>query len=85
MNRNSITKQIAVAAGFLALTFAPGISRAQDTFTATGAGSEPGGTGRASTARRQNAWRDARTEPDRRSESGNEENPRVDKSRNWMP
>ena len=30
MNRNSITKQIAVAAGFLALTFAPGISRAQD-------------------------------------------------------
>jgi Spy/CpxP family protein refolding chaperone len=26
---NSITKQIAVAAGFLALTFAPGISRAQ--------------------------------------------------------
>lgn len=31
MNRNSITKQIVVAAGFLALTFAPGISRAQDT------------------------------------------------------
>jgi len=30
MNRTSITKQIAVAAGFLALTFAPGISRAQD-------------------------------------------------------
>ena len=30
MIRNSITKQIAVAAGFLALTFAPGISRAQD-------------------------------------------------------
>ena len=30
MNRNSVTKQIAVAAGFLALTFAPGISRAQD-------------------------------------------------------
>ena len=30
MNRNCITKQIAVAAGFLALTFAPGISRAQD-------------------------------------------------------
>ncbi|MHB8499681.1 MAG: Spy/CpxP family protein refolding chaperone [Candidatus Acidiferrales bacterium] len=30
MNRNSFTKQIAVAAGFLALTFAPGISRAQD-------------------------------------------------------
>lgn len=29
MNRNSLTKQIAVAAGFLALTFAPGISRAQ--------------------------------------------------------
>jgi Spy/CpxP family protein refolding chaperone len=29
MNRNSITKQIAVAAGFLALTFAPGITRAQ--------------------------------------------------------
>jgi Spy/CpxP family protein refolding chaperone len=29
MNRNGITKQIAVAAGFLALTFAPGISRAQ--------------------------------------------------------
>ncbi len=29
MMRNSITKQIAVAAGFLALTFAPGISRAQ--------------------------------------------------------
>lgn len=29
MKRNSITKQIAVAAGFLALTFAPGISRAQ--------------------------------------------------------
>jgi Spy/CpxP family protein refolding chaperone len=29
MTRNSITKQIAVAAGFLALTFAPGISRAQ--------------------------------------------------------
>jgi len=29
MNRNSITKQIALAAGFLALTFAPGISRAQ--------------------------------------------------------
>jgi Spy/CpxP family protein refolding chaperone len=31
MIRTSITKQIAVAAGFLALTFAPGISRAQDT------------------------------------------------------
>lgn len=31
MNRNSITKQIVLAAGFLALTFAPGISRAQDT------------------------------------------------------
>lgn len=30
MIRISITKQIAVAAGFLALTFAPGISRAQD-------------------------------------------------------
>ena len=30
MIRNSVTKQIAVAAGFLALTFAPGISRAQD-------------------------------------------------------
>ncbi|MFI5092839.1 MAG: Spy/CpxP family protein refolding chaperone [Candidatus Acidiferrales bacterium] len=30
MSRNSITKQIALAAGFLALTFAPGISRAQD-------------------------------------------------------
>ena len=29
MNRISITKQIAVAAGFLALTFTPGISRAQ--------------------------------------------------------
>jgi Spy/CpxP family protein refolding chaperone len=29
MNRNSITKQIAVAAGFLALTFAPGIISAQ--------------------------------------------------------
>jgi Spy/CpxP family protein refolding chaperone len=29
MSRNSITKQIAVAAGFLALTFAPGITRAQ--------------------------------------------------------
>jgi Spy/CpxP family protein refolding chaperone len=29
MIRNSVTKQIAVAAGFLALTFAPGISRAQ--------------------------------------------------------
>lgn len=29
MIRNSITKQIAVAAGFLALAFAPGISRAQ--------------------------------------------------------
>jgi Spy/CpxP family protein refolding chaperone len=29
MIRNSITKQIAIAAGFLALTFAPGISRAQ--------------------------------------------------------
>jgi Spy/CpxP family protein refolding chaperone len=29
MIRNSFTKQIAVAAGFLALTFAPGISRAQ--------------------------------------------------------
>src|SRR5271169_5353099 len=29
MIRNGITKQIAVAAGFLALTFAPGISRAQ--------------------------------------------------------
>src|SRR5580704_10541814 len=34
MIRNSVTKQIAVAAGFLALTFAPGISRAQS-------GSEP--------------------------------------------
>jgi Spy/CpxP family protein refolding chaperone len=30
MTRNSFTKQIAVAAGFLALTLAPGISRAQD-------------------------------------------------------
>ncbi|MGB8477047.1 MAG: hypothetical protein WCE61_23455 [Candidatus Acidiferrum sp.] len=30
MNRNRISKQIAVAAGLLALTFAPGISRAQD-------------------------------------------------------
>ncbi|HMD06959.1 MAG TPA: hypothetical protein VKH63_05445 [Candidatus Acidoferrum sp.] len=29
MIRNSITKQIALAAGILALTFAPGISRAQ--------------------------------------------------------
>ena len=29
MKRNSITKQIAVAAGFLALTFAPGVTRAQ--------------------------------------------------------
>jgi Spy/CpxP family protein refolding chaperone len=29
MDRNSISKQIAVAAGFLALTFAPGIGRAQ--------------------------------------------------------
>lgn len=29
MIRNSITKQIAVAAGFLALTFVPGINRAQ--------------------------------------------------------
>jgi Spy/CpxP family protein refolding chaperone len=29
MMRNSLTKQIAVAAGFLALTFAPEISRAQ--------------------------------------------------------
>jgi Spy/CpxP family protein refolding chaperone len=29
MIRNSVTKQIAVAAGFLALTFGPGISRAQ--------------------------------------------------------
>jgi hypothetical protein len=29
MIRNNITKQIAVAAGFLALSFAPGISRAQ--------------------------------------------------------
>ncbi|HEY6388858.1 MAG TPA: hypothetical protein VIX91_24545 [Candidatus Acidoferrum sp.] len=29
MIRNSITKQIAIAAGILALTFAPGISRAQ--------------------------------------------------------
>jgi Spy/CpxP family protein refolding chaperone len=29
MIRNSFTKQIAVAAGFVALTFAPGISRAQ--------------------------------------------------------
>jgi Spy/CpxP family protein refolding chaperone len=29
MIRNSLTKQIAVAAGFLALTFAPGIGRAQ--------------------------------------------------------
>jgi Spy/CpxP family protein refolding chaperone len=31
MNRTSIAKQIVVAAGLLALTFAPGISRAQDT------------------------------------------------------
>ncbi|MGB7282998.1 MAG: hypothetical protein WBE13_12115 [Candidatus Acidiferrum sp.] len=31
MIRTSITKQIAVAAGFLALTFAPGIILAQDT------------------------------------------------------
>jgi len=31
MISNSITKQIAVTAGFLALTFAPGISRAQST------------------------------------------------------
>ncbi|MGH9742887.1 MAG: Spy/CpxP family protein refolding chaperone [Candidatus Acidiferrum sp.] len=31
MSRNSITKQIAIAAGLLALTFAPAISRAQDT------------------------------------------------------
>lgn len=31
MIRTNITMQIAVAAGFLALTFAPGISRAQDT------------------------------------------------------
>lgn len=29
MIRNNLTKQIAVAAGFLALTFTPGISRAQ--------------------------------------------------------
>jgi len=29
MNRNAITKQISIAAGFLALTFAPGIARAQ--------------------------------------------------------
>jgi Spy/CpxP family protein refolding chaperone len=29
MSRNSITKQIAVAAGFLALSFAPGVTRAQ--------------------------------------------------------
>jgi Spy/CpxP family protein refolding chaperone len=29
MTRNNITKQIAIAAGFLALSFAPGISRAQ--------------------------------------------------------
>ena len=29
MNRNSLTKQIAIAAGFLALTFVPRISRAQ--------------------------------------------------------
>jgi Spy/CpxP family protein refolding chaperone len=29
MNRNSLTKQIAAAAGLLVLTFAPGISRAQ--------------------------------------------------------
>jgi Spy/CpxP family protein refolding chaperone len=29
MNKNGITKQIAVTAGFLALTFAPGMSRAQ--------------------------------------------------------
>jgi Spy/CpxP family protein refolding chaperone len=29
MSRNSVTKQIAVAAGFLALTFAAGITRAQ--------------------------------------------------------
>jgi len=29
MMRNSLTKQIAIAAGFLALTFVPGISRAQ--------------------------------------------------------
>lgn len=31
MSRISFTKQIAVAAGFLALSFAPGISRAQET------------------------------------------------------
>src|SRR5580658_3734286 len=30
MIRNSVTKQIAVADGFLALTFSPGISRAQN-------------------------------------------------------
>ena len=30
MNRHSILKQIAIAAGLLALTFAPGISRAQN-------------------------------------------------------
>jgi Spy/CpxP family protein refolding chaperone len=29
MSRNSVTKQIAIAAGFLALTFAAGITRAQ--------------------------------------------------------
>lgn len=29
MIRNSVTKQIAIAAGFLALTFVPGMSRAQ--------------------------------------------------------
>jgi Spy/CpxP family protein refolding chaperone len=34
MIRISIAKQIAVAAGFLALTFAPGISRAQDSVQA---------------------------------------------------
>src|ERR1700734_1324164 len=35
MIRNNVTKQIAVAAGFLALTFAPGISRAQSSSQAT--------------------------------------------------
>lgn len=30
MNGNSFSKKIAVAAGFLALTFAPGLTRAQD-------------------------------------------------------
>jgi Spy/CpxP family protein refolding chaperone len=35
MIRNNVTKQIAVAAGFLALTFAPGISRAESSSQAT--------------------------------------------------